>query len=57
MCEYSEDIKKYLIDEFNYVCFPASFNVDLELYSSYLNIEKVIGTGYKDTKVSKQDED
>ena len=51
ICEYSEDIQKYLVDEFNYVCFPASFDVNLEMYSSHLTVNKIIGTGFKEIKV------
>lgn len=39
-------LKKYLFEKFNYVCFPSSFNIELEIYSSHLNIQKVIGTRY-----------
>ena len=48
------DMKKYLIDEFNYICFPLSFNEKLEILSPFLKVKSIIGTGYKELKESKE---
>jgi len=34
-----KDVKKYLIDEFNYICFPLSFNEKLEILSPFLKVK------------------
>ena len=47
------DMKKYLIDDFNYVFFPLSFNEKLEIIS--LKIKSIIETGYKELKEQKED--
>ena len=49
------DMKKYLIDEFNYICFPLSFNEKLEIISPFLKIKSIIGTGYKQLTEKKED--
>ena len=49
-----EDMKKYLVDEFNYICFPLSFNEKLEIISPFIKIKSVIGTGYKELKEQKE---
>ena len=43
----NEDIENYLVNEFNYMCFPLSFNNILEINAPNLFIESVIGTGKK----------
>ena len=48
-------MKKYLIDEFNYICFPLSFNEKLEIISPVLKIKSIIETGYKELKEQKED--
>ena len=48
------DMKKYLIDEFNYICFPLSFNEKLEILSPFLKVKSIIGTGYKEFKEKKE---
>ena len=45
-----KDIQRYLIDEFNYTCFASAINTRIELLSPNLKIDKVIGTGYKNSK-------
>ena len=50
----ARDMKKYLIDEFNYICFPLSFNEKLEILSPFLKVKSIIGTGYKELKESKE---
>ena len=42
-----EDIEKYLVKKFNYICFPSSFNNILEINAPFLSIDSVIGTGKK----------
>ena len=49
-----KDMKKYLIDEFNYICFPLSFNEKLEILSPFLKVKSIIGTGYKELKERKE---
>ena len=44
------DMKKYLIDEFNYICFPLSYNEKLEIISPNIKIRSIIGTGNKEIK-------
>lgn len=48
------DMKKYLIDEFNYICFPLSFNEKLEILSPFLKVKSIIGTGNKEIKEKKE---
>ena len=48
------DMKKYLIDEFKYICFPLSFNEKLEIISPFLKVKSIIGTGYKKIKEEKE---
>ena len=48
------DMKKYLIDEFNYICFPLSFNEKLEILSPFLKVKSIIGTGFKELKESNE---
>ena len=48
------DMKKYLIDEFNYICFPLSFNEKLEILSPFLKVKSVIGTGFKRLEENKE---
>ena len=50
----ARDMKKYLIDEFNYICFPLSFNEKLEILSPFLKVKSIIGTGYKELKETKE---
>ena len=51
-----DDIKKYLIDEFNYTCFASSYDVNIKLFSPNLIIEKIIGTGHKNTEIKELNE-
>ena len=48
------DMKKYLIDEFNYICFPLSFNEKLEIISPFLKVKSIIGTGFKSLEEKKE---
>ena len=48
------DMKKYLIDEFNYICFPLSFNEKLEILSPFLKVKSIIGTGFKSLEEKKE---
>jgi len=48
------DMKKYLIDEFNYICFPLSFNEKLEILSPFLKVKSIIGTGNKELREKKE---
>ena len=40
-----KDINKYLVEDFNYLCFPNAINLTLEVTSPYLKIERVVGSG------------
>ena len=46
----SNDIEKYLVNEFNFICFPLSFNNILEINAPNLSISSVIATGKKNLK-------
>lgn len=43
--EQMSDLDKYLNKEFNYICFPASFDIKLEFMSPGFIVKKVIGAG------------
>ena len=47
-------MKKYLVDEFNYICFPLSFNEKLEILSPFLKVKSIIGTGFKSLEEKKE---
>ena len=44
------EIEKYLVNEFNYICFPNCFDMKLEIFAPFLNVKSIIGTGMKDFK-------
>jgi uncharacterized protein YegL len=53
--EQMSDLEKYLNEEFNYICFPASFDIKLEFMSPGFVVRKVIGAG-KTTITHKEEE-
>ena len=46
----SNDLDKYLVQNFNYMCFPYSYNINLKYKSNNLIVEKCIGAGEKELK-------
>lgn len=46
-----EDIKKILVDNFEYNFFPVARDLKIEFLSHNLKIQKCLGTGYEQTKV------
>jgi uncharacterized protein YegL len=48
-----EEIEKYLVNEFNYICFPNCFDMKLEIFAPFLNVKSIIGTGMKNLKKDK----
>ena len=41
----SKDINKYLVEDFEYLCFPNASDLSLEVTSPYIKIERVVGSG------------
>jgi len=41
----SKDINKYLVEDFEYLCFQNASDISLEITSPYLKIERIIGSG------------
>ena len=41
----SKDINKYLVEDFEYLCFPNASDLSLEVTSPYIQIERVVGSG------------
>ena len=48
---YSGDLEKYLVKQFNYICFPYSYNVKVNYNSNNLKVVECIGVG--DKKIEK----
>ena len=44
---YSNDLEKYLVKQFNYICFPYSYNVKIKYNSTNLKVVKCLGVGDK----------
>ena len=44
----SNDLNKYLVQNFNYMCFPYSYNINLKYKSNNLKVVKCIGAGEKE---------
>ena len=40
-----KDINKYLVEDFEYLCFPNASDLSLEITSPYVNIERIVGSG------------
>ena len=43
----SSDLDKYLVQQFNYVCFPYSYDIKIKYKSENLKVIETIGTGDK----------
>ena len=41
----SKDINKYLVEDFEYLCFQSATDLSLEVTSPYLKIERIVGSG------------
>ena len=41
----SKDINKYLVEDFEYLCFQSATDLSLEVTSPYIKIERIVGSG------------
>ena len=41
----SKDINKYLVEDFEYLCFPDATDISLEITTPYIKIERIVGSG------------
>ena len=41
----SKDINKYLVEDFEYLCFPDASDISLEITTPYIKIERIVGSG------------
>ena len=48
---YPSDLEKYLVKQFNYICFPYSYNVKVKYNSTNLKVVQCLGVG--DKKIDK----
>lgn len=46
----SNDLNKYLVQNFNYLCFPYSYDINLKYKSNNLKVVQCIGAGEKELK-------
>ena len=46
----NKDINKYLVEEFDCLCFPNAKNLILEITTPYLKIERIVGSGKEGIK-------
>ena len=47
---YPNDLEKYLVKQFNYICFPYSYNVKVKYNSTNLKVVQCLGVGDKKIK-------
>ena len=47
---YPSDLEKYLVKQFNYICFPYSYNVKVKYNSTNLKLVECLGVGNKKIK-------
>ena len=40
-----KDINKYLVEDFEYLCFPDASNITMEIITPNINIERIVGSG------------
>ena len=40
-----KDINKYLVEDFEYLCFPNATNITLEVTTPYIKFERIVGSG------------
>lgn len=40
-----KDINKYLVEDFEYLCFPIATNITLEVTTSHIKFERIVGSG------------
>ena len=40
-----KDINKYLVEDFEYLCFPNATNINLEVTTPYIKFERIVGSG------------
>ena len=41
----NKDINKYLVEDFEYLCFPNASDLSLEITTPYIKIERIVGSG------------
>ena len=41
----SKDISKYLVEDFEYLCYPNASDLSLEITTPYIKIERIVGSG------------
>ena len=45
-----KDIQKYLVEDFEYLCFPDATNITLKVTTPYIKIKRIIGSGKEGVK-------
>ena len=45
------DITKYLVEDFEYLCFPNATDITMEITTPYINIERIVGSGKEGIEV------
>ena len=40
-----KDISKYLVDDFEYLCYPNASDITLEITTPYIKIKRIVGSG------------
>lgn len=40
-----KDINKYLVEDFEYLCFPIATNITLEVTTPHIKFERIVGSG------------
>ena len=51
----SEHLEMYLVKQFNYICFPYSYDLSIEYNSGNSNVRKIIGIGENNTKTKSKE--
>ena len=46
----SKDINKYLVEDFEYLCFPDASDISLEITTPYIKIERIVGSGKEEVE-------
>ena len=41
----SKDINKYLVEDFQYLCFQNASDLSLDIISPYIKVERIVGSG------------
>lgn len=51
----NEEVEKYLVNAFKFICFPSAQNAKLEFRSNNLKATKSVGTGFNISKEQTED--